>query len=197
LKKIVLTGGPCSGKTTILQALREEFADSVVVVPEVATLLLANGFPVPGRNLPWSAEWQAALQAAILPLQQSLEQAYLLVAQAQGAGLVVCDRGTLDGAAYTPGGVDEFCRRFSLDLEEVLAHYDAVIHLESLATAAPEKYGKDGNVARFESLPEAQRLEQATRTAWARHARQLVIDGRQAFDSKVAEVLRVVRWFLA
>jgi predicted ATPase len=196
MNKIVLTGGPCSGKTTILQALREEFADSVVVVPEVATLLLANGFPVPGRHLPWSAEWQAALQAAILPLQQSLEQAYMLVAREQAAGLVVCDRGTLDGAAYTPGGVDEFCRRFDLDLDQMLAHYEAVIHLESLATAAPEKYGKDGNLSRFESLSEAQRLEQATRVAWARHPRHLVIDGRQAFDTKMAEVLRVVRLFL-
>ena len=29
MKKVVLTGGPCSGKTTVLRALKEEFGDSV------------------------------------------------------------------------------------------------------------------------------------------------------------------------
>jgi predicted ATPase len=197
VKKIVLTGGPCSGKTTILQALREEFADSIVVVPEAATLLLANGFPIPGKHLVWSLQWQASLQEAILPLQQALEKAYALVAAQLGSRLIVCDRGTMDGAAYTPGGALEFCRTYSLDLHQVLAGYEAIIHLESLATAAPEKYGKDGNLSRFETLAEAQRLEHATRAAWARHPRHFVIDGRTAFDSKVAEVLGIVRSLLA
>jgi hypothetical protein len=173
--------------------MREEFADAVAVVPEAATLLLAGGFPVPGKHLAWSPAWQATLQAAILPLQQALEDAYLLVAQEKGARLIVCDRGTLDGAAYYPGGVEEFCQRHGLDLDKALARYDAVIHLESLATSAPEKYGKDGNLSRFEALPEAQRLEQATRVVWARHPRHLVIVGRSGFEAKVAEVLGAVR----
>src|SRR4051812_35381169 len=103
MKRIVLTGGPCSGKTTVQRALSEEFHDEVVLVPEAATMLLDHGFPVPGKHLPWGQEWQATLQAAILPLQRALEDAYLLVAANRGSQLVVCDRGVLDGAAYTPG----------------------------------------------------------------------------------------------
>jgi predicted ATPase len=197
LKKIVLTGGPCSGKTTILQILRTELGDRVVPVPEAATLLLANGFPNPGTHVSWSPQWQAALQAAILPLQMALEDAYTLVALEKSKELIVCDRGALDGAAYTPGGVDEFCRQHNLDIDRVLARYEAVIHLESLASAAPEKYGSDGNLSRFESLAEAQRLEHATRSIWGRHPRHLVIAGRLGFESKRAEVLGHIRAMLS
>jgi predicted ATPase len=104
MKRVVLTGGPCSGKTTVQRAVSEEFFDRVVLVTEAATLLLEGGFPVPGKQLPWSEEWQAAFQAAILPRQQSLEEAYGLVARDRGCRLIVCDRGILDGAAYATRG---------------------------------------------------------------------------------------------
>jgi predicted ATPase len=197
MKKIVLTGGPCSGKTTVQRALQEEFHGRVVLVPEVATLLLAGGFPTPGKHLPWSPEWQAALQAAILPVQQALEDACVLQARHQGSRLVVCDRGVLDGAAYTPGGREVFCRRFQLDVEVVLRRYHAVLHLESLATADPSWYSQANNEARFEDLAEAQRLEQATRAAWAGHPRHRVIPGRRGFDGKLAEALALIRSLLA
>jgi predicted ATPase len=197
MRKIVLTGGPCSGKTTVQRALREEFGDSLVVVPEVATMLLAGGFPAPGEHFPWTPQWQAAFQAAVLPVQRSLEDACTGVALARGCRLLVCDRGILDGAAYTPGGVAEFCRIHGLDVAEALARYHAVLHLESLATADPEKYGKAGNDCRFEPLEQAQRLEHATRAAWAGHPRHLLIESRGSFEVKVAAVLEAVRSLLA
>ncbi len=197
MRKIVLTGGPCSGKSSVQRVLRAEFGADLIVVPEAATLLLAGGFPVPGTHLPWSPQWQAAFQAAVLPLQRSLEEACTLVAQERGGQLIVCDRGVLDGAAYTPGGLEEFCRRFGLDAAEVLARYEAVVHLESLATADPRRYGPTGNASRFEPLEEAVRLEMATRAAWAAHPRRLFIDGRGAIEAKAAAVVAFLRGFLA
>jgi hypothetical protein len=79
----------------------------------------------------------------------------------------------------------------------VLARYEAVIHLESLATAGPEKYGKIGNASRFEPLERIQRLDAATRAARGEHPRHLVIDGRRGFEAKVAEVLGIIRYLLA
>lgn len=61
MKKIVLTGGPCAGKTTVLNVLKQEFAGQILVIPEAATLLLSGGFPTTitrfagmARNLPRS-----------------------------------------------------------------------------------------------------------------------------------------------
>lgn len=197
MKKVVLTGGPCSGKTTVLRAVREEFRDQLCLVPEIATLLLEGGFPIPGKDLPWSEEWQAAFQAAVLPLQRSLEDAKALVCQSNGCGLIICDRGILDGAAYTPGGVAEFCSRYTVDASQALRRYEAIIHLESLATVEPDKYGKTGNDSRFEPLERAQELELSTRAAWADHSRHLVINGRRGIEAKISEVIGVIRFLLA
>ena len=193
MKKIVLTGGPCSGKTTTLAALRQEFGENIMVVPEVATMLLSSGFPVPGRDCDWSQEWQDVFQSAIVALQQSMETAYFLVAKAKGIKMLVCDRGLLDGAAYTPGGLQEFCAKHGVDENEALASYDEVIHLESLATACPEKYGKVGNDHRFEPLERAQELERNTRAAWVRHSCHRVISGDCGIDRKISEVVAIVR----
>ena len=196
MKRIVLTGGPCSGKSTVQRALSEEFHGLITLVPEAATLLLEGGFPVPGRDLPWSEEWQVCFQSAILPLQRSLEEAYHLVARYAGSKLIVCDRGILDGAAYTPGGNVEFCLRHGLDVADILGRYDAILHLESLATSDPEKYGKTGNDSRFEPLAQAQGLEHATRAAWAKHPKHILIPGQLGFEGKIAEVIGCVRFLL-
>lgn len=192
MKKIVLTGGPCSGKSTVMRALREEFGDQAVLVPEAATVLLEGGFPVPGRDLVWSLEWQAAFQSAVVALQRSFETTYAL--KGTGTRIMVCDRGILDGAAYTPGGVHDFCQRYAVDLDATLAGYEAVIHLESLATAEPEKYGRTGNESRFESLEEAQALELKTREVWSAHPRRLMISGRRGIEGKISEALGITRY---
>lgn len=197
METVVLTGGPCSGKSTVMRALQDEFQSEILVVPEVATLLLEGGFPTPGKHLPWSEEWQAAFQAAVLPLQRSLEAAHRLMASANGAKLLLCDRGELDGAAYTPGGVTAFAERYQVDVPAALGRYRAIIHLESLATADPAKYGKANNESRFEPLERAQELEHATRAAWVDHPCRIVIDGRRGIEGKVSEVIGIVRYLLA
>lgn len=196
MKKIVLTGGPCSGKTTILRVLKEEFGALLILVPEVATMLLGNGFPVPGRDVEWSEAWQAAFQSAILPLQKAIEDAYMLAAARNGAKLIICDRGLLDGAAYTPGGVTEFCKRYHIDAIEALKRYHAIIHLESLAVVDPDKYGKTGNDQRFEPLERAVEIEGATKAAWEAHTKRMIIDGRRGIDGKISETIGIVRFLL-
>lgn len=192
MKTIVLTGGPCSGKTTILDFLKNKYQGQVVLVPEAATMLLSSGFPVPGKDVSWSPAWQQAFQSAILPLQIHLEAAYRLIAEEKGAEIMICDRGGLDGAAYTPGGVDAFCQQFQVSKDEILASYDAIIHLESLATGKPELYGNTNNEQRFEALAEAQDLELKTRKVWDSHSAYHFIsvgDGIQVTIDAVEEIL--------
>lgn len=196
MKKIVLTGGPCSGKTTVLSVLREAFVDRICIVPEGATLLLAGGFPVPGKQLAWSPAWQAAFEAAVLPVQKSMEDAYTLLAQAKGQSLLLCDRGILDGAAYTPGGLDAFLGENALELDACVGRYHAVVHLESLAVADPANYGKSGNDQRFEPVERAREIELATRDAWAAHPRRHFIEGGRGIEKKIVEVISLVRRFL-
>lgn len=196
MKKIVLTGGPCGGKTTVKDALRDAFPRGVLFVPEAATLLLTGGIPVPGKHLAHSPEWQDAFQPAVVAVQLALEETYLLLARERGCRLLVCDRALLDGSAYTPGGIVAFCDRYRIDLAATLARYEVVLHLESRATADPQGYGTAGNETRYESLEEACRVEYATRAAWAGHPRQQIIDGSRGLEGKVAAAVAVVRALL-
>jgi len=197
MKKIVITGGPCGGKTSAIKALEQEFSGRLLIVPEAATLLLSGGFPVPGRDVDWSQDWQDAFQAAVTKLQRSLEQAYRLIADQRGITLLICDRGLLDGAAYTIGGRPAFARRYGVKVRKAMEEYKAVIHLESLAAAQPELYGQGNNEHRFEPLAEAQALEGRTRAAWSGHPQHLIIENKAGLETIISAVIEIVRTHLS
>lgn len=94
LKRVVLTGGPSAGKTAVLELIRQSLCEHVVVLPEAAGVVFGSGFPrtqsVPVRG---------AAQRAIFFVQRELEAA----AGSTNPAIVLCDRGTVDGAAYWPG----------------------------------------------------------------------------------------------
>ncbi len=193
MKKIVLTGGPCAGKTTVLEVLRREFAGKALVVPEVATMLLSGGFPLPGKDMEWSPKWQEVFQTAVLPVQIQLEAGYELVAAEKGAEILICDRGLLDGAAYTPGGVNAFCKKYGVDHSEALARYEAVLHLESLSVGDPDLYGKTNNTSRFEEAEEAVRLEYATREVWKGHPQWNLLTCKKGLEGKIAGAIEILK----
>lgn len=191
---IVLTGGPCAGKTTVLKAILEEFAGLVTVVPEIASFLLNNGFPKPD---PWTEEWQDAFERAILPLQVAFETAYGIIAKLKGHRIMVCDRGLMDTAVYLPGGTQQLATVLGIDISLAFARYSAVIHVESLATADPNKYGKQENDGRFEPLERAQSLERATKAVWSQHPTYIFLEGGRGAGRKSDQVIGIIKFMLA
>lgn len=97
LYRVVLTGGPCGGKTTALAMLKERlesFGFLVVTVPEAATLLFSGGVPAPQDEAS-----TFVFQMHLLRLQRELEDAITTLARGTGRrAVVVCDRGLMDGA---------------------------------------------------------------------------------------------------
>jgi thymidylate kinase len=197
--KVVLTGGPCAGKTSCLRALRAHFNEQVVAVPEAATLLLDGGFPPPGHERVRASQddWIRSFQAAILSLQQTLEETCERLARSCGARLIVCDRGVLDGAAYWPGGRAAFLSHFELSLEDCFARYRHVLHLQSLAEAHPHRYGSQNNAIRYEDVAAARAVERAVRAAWEGHPGLIVVPAEEEPQVKIARVLEHVRHWLA
>ena len=124
--RIVLTGGPGGGKTTAADLFRREIGEKVVIVPETATMLFTGGFPRVGEP-----KARAATQRAIFHAQVALEDI-------QGAlypgRVLLCDRGTIDGAAFWPKEAPQgFFGSLNTTLEHELNRYDAVIFFESAA----------------------------------------------------------------
>lgn len=181
--KIVLTGGPCAGKTTLAEMLARAFQHSVVHVPEAASLLFTGGFP----RFPERAAREAT-QRAIFHVQKELEAAY--AARFPDRALVL-DRATIDGAAYWPEGSDAYFQALGTTIDAELASYDRVIYLES----APEKdylVHKAANPHRLEDWAEAKRLDLETQRLWSKHPAFVLIRNQRSFAHKVAEVLGAV-----
>lgn len=197
--KVVLTGGPCAGKTSCLRALREHFGEQIVAVPEAATLLLDSGFPSPNHERIRAVrdEWICSFQGAILSIQQTLEETCERLARTCRARLLVCDRGLLDGAAYWPGGRQAFLSHFGLSLDECFARYHSVLHLQSLAESHPHRYGPQDNAIRYESLMDAIRVEESIRTSWEGHPQWNVVAAEEDLQVKIARVLNRIRDLLA
>lgn len=198
--KVVITGGPCAGKSSIVDALKKLYGGTIAVVPESATILFENGFPAPGVDVSveeWRDRYGAFFQEQAYTLRLYLEGMFEELAALSNASLVLCDRGILDGAAYVPGGRKEFCLTFSISEAEALLRYDVVIHLESLSTGSPGTYSQANNVYRRESLEEAVTREWATRAAWQDHPRYFFVSARDTVQEKQREVFSILSEVLA
>ena len=177
--RIALTGGPGGGKTTSADLFRREIGDSVVIVPEAATILFQGGFP--------RSRQPAALrhtQTAIFHVQRHLEDEY---GSLYPGRVLLCDRGTIDGAAYWPGSEKEYFSQVHTSLEEELARYDAVIFFETAAVGGSSIEG--GNPIRNESLEEAIELDLKLRALWSHHPSFSLIPHQTSFFQKITRGL--------
>lgn len=195
-KKIVLTGGPCAGKSKASEALQTMYGERMVAVPEAATLLFEGGFPLAGRDIEYSEEWHQCAQTAIFDLQLHLEAAADIRARQQGAEIVLCDRGILDAEPYLPGLIKERCAQMGMDDGSLIRGYDGVIHLDSLAVLPEADYGKHGNASRRETRQEAVEKNEATKSAWESVYDVTVIAPASTLEDKVATVAMVIDEYL-
>lgn len=173
--RVVLTGGPGGGKTTAADLYRREIGDDVVLVPEAATLLYSGGFPRSG-----DLGVRRATQRAIYHVQLNLEDAQSAHYQSR---VLLCDRGTVDGAVYWPGNPTEFFNHLSTSLEQEFARYDAVIFFETAAVGGISIEG--GNPTRIESIEEALLLDQKLKTLWSQHPYFVFVPHEKSFITKV------------
>ena len=83
LTKIVITGGPCAGKSTAMSRIQDEFTRmgyTVLFVPETATELITGGVA------PWTCGTNAEFQQCLLKLQLEKEAVFETAAQTMGTG---------------------------------------------------------------------------------------------------------------
>lgn len=204
--RVVLTGGPCGGKSSCLSHLmRTACTDGydLLVVPEVATLLFNGGVQLPGCEAD-----VVNFQSQLMRVQLALERAFTSIAERTGRPtIIVMDRGLLDGKGYvdTPEMWAKVVARHGVDDQYLLDRYDAIVHLVTSADGA-EQYYKSGHVAdddgravfRSESAEEARALDARMRSCWSSHAEHHVIhNGYGSFASKMeaatAAVMAVAR----
>jgi predicted ATPase len=185
--RIVVTGGPGGGKTTAADLFRRELGERVVIVPEAATILFSGGFP---RSADPDA--QRAAQCAIFHVQRNIED----VQSARfPERILLCDRGTLDGAAYWPGEPEGFFQRVGTTLEAELQRYDAVVFFESAAAGGISIEG--GNPIRNETIAQALLMDGRLRQVWSRHPRFVFVPHSTSFFQKMTFGLASIQSIVA
>ena len=178
-KRIVLTGGPGAGKTAVLELVRQAFCAHVHVLPEAAGIVFGGGFPRTG-----TLEWRRCAQRAIFFVQRELES----TGEADNAAIVLCDRGTVDGAAYWPGP-DTFWDSVGTTLQRELSRYDAVIHLR---TPPIDGGYNHQNPLRTESAEAAAEIDERLLDIWKTHPRRFVVPSSRDFLEKAARVVAIL-----
>ena len=194
ITRIVLTGGPAAGQTTLTSRILKEFKQDdgwrVITIPETATELMA-GFGIrPFGGCVSMLEFQYLVIADQLHKEQLALRAAAMVPEENV--LILYDRAVFDDKAYVSD--DEFravLASFGKTEEEILAGYDAVLHLVSCAKGAEFAYNF-GNAVRYESVEGAREMDDKTIRAWSAHPNLHIIDNSVDFEDKMTRGLRAV-----
>lgn len=194
IKKIVLTGGPCAGKTTALVRIIEYFSSrgyKVFTIPEVPTMFTQAGMNYLTKNKEFFFEGEKAT----LETQLELEDKFMDMAQTiNGPAVIVCDRGAMDISAYMKPEVwDEICKKVGTSTAELRDHrYDAVLHLVSAADGAEQFYTTANNETRSEGIEGARILDKKVIDAWTGHPHLRVINNHENFENKIHRVIKEI-----
>ncbi|MGH9838913.1 MAG: ATP/GTP-binding protein [Blastocatellia bacterium] len=167
--RIVLTGGPCGGKSTLLRELRtaDPRGERWLLVPEAAPLLFQAGLD--GRR--------QSFHQAVVKLQIALEESCAAAAQPQQ--VLLCHRVTLDALAYwLRNGWEEaeFFAATRMNQEDHYRRYLGVIHLQTAANGAEGCYRRWPDAHRPETIEQAAELDRQCAGAWSGHPRYVLVD---------------------
>ncbi|MBQ7486367.1 MAG: AAA family ATPase [Clostridia bacterium] len=196
ITKIVITGGPCAGKTTAMSWIQNAFTKKgymVLFVDETATELISGGAP-------WKyTRCNRDYQYRLTELMMAKENAFEEIAKTFDAEkvLIVCDRGALDNRAYMNDEEFQYVLgKLNTNEIELRDHYDAVFHLVTAAKGAEQFYTLANNAARYETIEEAVRVDDGLIAAWTGHPHLRIIDNRYNFDEKMLALITEISTFL-
>jgi predicted ATPase len=192
--KIVLTGGPCAGKTTALARIVEHFSDIgyyVLTVPEAATLFSQSGVDFLTANKSLFIESERQLMEFQLEMEDRMER---IAKCSDRPSLIVCDRGTMDIRAYMRREMwDALLDSMGKTVVELRdARYSAVIHMSTAAKGAESFYTLGNNAARSETPEQAREIDDRLMTVWTGHPHLRVVSNDCGFEEKMNRVLKEI-----
>lgn len=198
IKKIVLTGGPCAGKTTALVKIIDHFSGlgyKVFTIPEVPTMFTQAGMNYLTKNEKFFFEGEKATFLTQIGLEESFTK---MAETIDKPVIIVCDRGTMDISTYL---TEDFWNRIISEQgytnTQLRERYDAVLHLVSAADGAEQFYTTANNAQRVEKADEkglqiARELDKRIVSAWKGHPHLRVINNHEDFNNKLNRVLKEI-----
>lgn len=195
IPKIVITGGPCAGKTTGLLYLQKDMTELgflPIIIPEAATILYLSG--IKPNHIGGFLEFDRQLLKMKI-WQENLFYNLAKIAALKGEKpILLLDRGIMDGMAYNDS--DEFMgllKDEGLSTPSTLERYDMVIHLRSVAFGAENFYTTLNNKARQEqTILEAREKDERVLKCWSGHKEQIIIGNETDLEDKMKKLVSVI-----
>lgn len=192
IKHIVLTGGPCAGKSTGISIIEQRLSNMgyrVITFSESATDVINSGvkpIDIGGEDF----------QKLLVEVQIARDKLYSSIIEKKykkDKVIVIHDRGIMDGMAYCEE--DKFIKvlnECNHSVQSVYNLYDGVFHLVSAAIGAEEFYTLSNNNARTETVEEAREADRRTLNAWIGHPHLRVINNETNFEGKMNRLMKEI-----
>lgn len=194
IKKIVLTGGPCAGKSSSLELVRDYLKSMgymVYIVQESATELINSGIKPFGDDAIDMVQFQDII------LRYQIEKEMIIESVAEKINpdkevVIIYDRGAMDNKAYIgQENFDKLLNKYNLKEMDLLNRYDLVIHLETGAKSGA--YTKENNSARYEDIKKAIEMDNNNYEAWKNHVNLIKISSCEDFAKKQNELIEIIK----
>jgi len=183
IPRIVITGGPGSGKTGIIELLQAR--PDLHCVPEVATIVMGQLNIKPGQYP------NQHFQRLIYDASNLFEVRLAHYATMLGKSGLVLDRARIDGAVYFENGVEEYEKVLRTSIQREYARYKIVIYLD-IPSEDIYYRNKHKNLNRSEDYPEARRLGDKIREVWQNHPNFVFVSNDGGWDEKVRKVKEAI-----
>lgn len=191
LYKLVLTGGPCGGKSTgqaRLSTFFENLGWKVFRVPETASVLLSGGIKFTDLNDDEATRFQENLLKTMLQIEDTF---FELGKTCKRDCLIICDRGAMDASAFVAKDkwehiMKENCWN-SVELRD--NRYNQIVHMVSAARGAEEFYSIEDHNCRSEDVQLARELDVKAAASWVGHPYFDVIDNSTDFEGKMRRMI--------
>ncbi len=183
LTRIVFCGSACSGKSSILNALKEHLNPAisgdwnVVFIKEAATHILETTDLHPRID-------PTLFQTAVSLYQFVHEDYDRCINATKTHNVSISDRGIPDAFIYT----DNASSILDQTVEAALSRYDAVIFFLPYFT----ENNREGNAYRYETTNELSLLHEKTLNVWGKHPNLFIVPSFQTLDDKVDFVIELL-----
>ena len=184
---IAFVGGPCSGKTSVFEALRalpvrEESDACLSFVGEAATQILPRD-PTLSRRDPLFFQFEVSLWQ-YMEEDRGFER--LLNCCHKPLKVQITDRGVADAYIYL--NEQQVALMTDMTPEELMHRYTIVFYFEPFRSESLT----DGNEFRVEREDEMAELEAKTRAVWQRHPNVIFVPTFPTIEERIAYVARLL-----
>ena len=200
VKEIVITGGPCSGKSEALKIIPKRLRDmgyTVMILREVAEDIFSSVFPANAGDIreflkKYPEKFYAMEEQIFFEIMAKLKiRRSLARICGNEKAVILLDRGPMDALAYMPSkSFLEFVRRSGFSIYDARDSFGGVAHLVTAADGVEEFY--EQNEVRIETAEEARVLDKETQWAWAGAPHLWIIDNSTGFDGKMNRLFEAI-----